>query len=301
LVDRNLGIIQKIEIANGTVTTVAGSAGTHLFQDSTDGTGATARFNRPSDITCDSTYLYVADTENNRIRRIDPITGETTTIAGSGNQGTTDGDGTAAEFNQPLGITTNGTSLYVTSADHTVRSVTLDGTYTVTTIAGSAGTSGSSDGTGTTARFNTPIGIVVYGGYLVVADTGNSIIRFITTGDGDASVTTIAGTAGTLGYQDGTGSSALFAEPMDISCDGTYIYVADTANHSIRRIGDLFDIVMGTAQVTTILNGTESGNGNGYLDGSTSSAKLMLPRSITNTSSALYVIDTWNSAVREIE
>lgn len=101
--------IRKIVIATGEVTTLAGST----TSGSTDGTGAAASFNQPSFITADGTNLYLADTNNNEIRKIVIATGEVTTLAGSTTNGSTDGTGTAASFYYPFGITTDGTNLYV--------------------------------------------------------------------------------------------------------------------------------------------------------------------------------------------
>jgi hypothetical protein len=169
--------IRKIEIATGEVTTIAGSPGQSGFAD---GVGAEARFLYPETITTDGTALYLPDSENRVIRRVEIATGEVTTIAGSpGQVGSTDGTGSAARFNRPIGITTDGVNLYVSDADgYTVRKVVI-ATGEVTTIAGSPGEGGTADGTGSAARFDYPGGSTTDGKRLFVCDLSNSTIRAI--------------------------------------------------------------------------------------------------------------------------
>jgi sugar lactone lactonase YvrE len=206
---------------NGTVSTLAGSS------YSTDGTGSAARFNYPQGITTDGTNIYVADTQNNTIRKVVIATGVVTTLVGSaGLSGSTDGTGSAALFNNPRGITTDGTNLYVVdSCNYTIRKVVI-ATGAVTTLAGSAGAAkGSTDGTGSAARFNFPQGITTDGINLYVTDTQSNTIRKVVIATG--AVTTLAGSAGASGSTDGTGSAALFNYPLGITTDGTNLYVAD--------------------------------------------------------------------------
>lgn len=164
-------------ISTGVVTTIAGGI---TANGSTDGTGTAARFLTPYGITTDGTNLFVADSGNRTIRKIVISTGVVTTIAGSaGVTGATDGIGTAARFSQPWGITTDGTNLFVTDALlNNIRKIVIS-TGVVTTIAGSAGVSGATDGTGTAASFKSPYSITTDGTNLFVADTGNHIIRKI--------------------------------------------------------------------------------------------------------------------------
>ena len=105
--------IRQIVISSGVVTTFAGSPSGSDSGGSTDATGTSARFSNPEAITSDGTNLYVADTQNHRIRKIVISSGVVTTLAG-GSSGNTDATGTSAQFAQPHGITTDGTSLYVT-------------------------------------------------------------------------------------------------------------------------------------------------------------------------------------------
>ena len=214
----------------GYVTTVAGT-GTNGFAD---GPGATAQFSYPGGIVVSPNgTLFVVEVTGNRIRTISPD-GIVSLFAGSNTSalGTTDGQGAAARFGNPYGITlsANGT-LYVAEAyNQRIRAISPNGM--VTTIAG--GTNGYADGQGTSARFNYPYGIVSSpNGVLYVADTMNNCIRAISpTGN----VTTITGNL-VAGHLDGVASNSMFSYPfgLALSPDGT-LYVSDTNNHRIRRI-----------------------------------------------------------------
>jgi sugar lactone lactonase YvrE len=223
--------IRKIT-AEGVVTTLAGKAGT---LGHADGTGTAASFDLPEGIAVDASgNLYVTDTDNDTIRKITPE-GVVTTLAGKARTfGSADGTGAAASFFYPQGIAVDASgNLYVADTDNTtIRKITPEGV--VTTLAGTAGTYGSTDGTGAAASFNSPTGIAVdASGNLYVADSGNVTIRKVTP---DGVVTTLAGKAGTGGYADGTGTTALFAYPDGIAVDANgNVYVAD-GNSTIRKI-----------------------------------------------------------------
>ena len=156
------------------VTTLAGSSNGYL-----DGTGTSASFSYPQGITIDGTNLYVGDAGNHLIRKIVISTGAVTTLAGTGSSGSTDNTtGTSASFSGPIGITTDGTNLYVADYyNHLIRKIVIS-TGVVTTVAGT-GSSGSANGTGTSASFNLPRGITTDGTNLYVAEYGNHLIRKI--------------------------------------------------------------------------------------------------------------------------
>lgn len=157
------------------VTTYAGS-GTSGFLD---GASGTARFNGIAGVAVsNSGFVYVADGLNNRIRRIDGQ-GNVTTLAGNTANGFVNGNGTAARFSTPYGIAcSTANEVYVADfSNHSIRKITPTGD--VTTLAGN-GTSGFVDGTGTTARFNGPIGIAVAPNNIIyVADYTNQRVRKI--------------------------------------------------------------------------------------------------------------------------
>ncbi|SVB99016.1 uncharacterized protein METZ01_LOCUS251870, partial [marine metagenome] len=229
VVDHFNHTIRKIVISTGVVTTLAGSAGS---TGSTDATGTVARFKKPRGITIDGTNLYVADGDNHKIRKINTSTGVVTTLAGSGSSGSTDATGTAAKFNTPRGITTDGTNLYVVdSNNHKIRKIAIS-TGAVTTLAGS-GSQGSADGTGTAATFKNPRGITTDGTNLYVADASNHKIRKIAISTGV--VTTLAGST-SYGSTDATGIAARFNSPFGITTDGTNLYVTEHGNDKIRKI-----------------------------------------------------------------
>ena len=220
--------IRKISPA-GEVTTFAGSGS----PGSADGTGTAASFDLPHGVAVDTDgNVYVADFGNHTIRKITPA-GEVTTFAGSGSPGSSDGTGTAAEFDSPraVALDTDG-NIYVADAlNHAIRKITPSGE--VTTFAGD-GMIGSDDGPGTVASFNFPSAVAVDAdGNVYVTDTNNHSIRKITP---SGEVTTLAGN-GTDGAQDGTGATATFSSPFGVMVDATgNLYIADRGNHTIRKI-----------------------------------------------------------------
>ncbi len=276
--------IRKIT-SSGVVTTFAGLAGS---VGSTDGTGSLARFNSPQAVALDgSGNLFVADGNNNSIRRITP-SGVVTTIAG-GSYGSADGTGTAARFNHPVGVAVDGSgNVYVGDTyNHTVRKIASGNV--VTTLAGTAGSAGSVDGAGATARFSFPGGLAVdSGGNVYVADINNSTIRKITAG---GVVTTLAGLAGSSGSANGTGSAARFSYANGVAVDATgNVYVADKYNHAVRKIdtGGLVSTLAGSA-------------GAGSADGTGSTARFFHPHGVAvDASGSVYVADTANHSVRKI-
>jgi DNA-binding beta-propeller fold protein YncE len=242
--DYSNNTIREIAIATGYVTTLAGTAGTQGSTDAPNGPGTAASFYGPSDITTDGTNLYVADKNNNTIRKIVIATGAVTTLAGTaGTTGSTDaptGPGTAASFSSPSRLTMDGTNLYVAdTTNNTIRKIVI-ATGAVTTLAGTAGTTGSADsskGPGSAASFNVPSGLTTDGRNLFVADYANNTIRQIVIATG--AVTTLAGTPLSTGSADapsGPGSAARFNGPNFITTDGASLYVTDSINNTIRKI-----------------------------------------------------------------
>ena len=156
------------------------------------------------------------------------------------------------------------------SGNHTIREVTPDGTnWVVTTLAGLAGSAGTDDGTGSTARFNYPGGVAVdSAGNLYVADTANHTIREVTPDGTNWVVTTLAGLAGNFGSSNGLGSTARFYLPFGVTVDTNgNVYVADTANSTIRKVTPV-----GTNWVVTTLAGKAGSTGSA--DGTGSAARF---------------------------
>jgi len=216
-------------------------------------------------------------------------------FAGSpGGPGAADGTGSNAGFNAPYAtaVDSSGSNVYVAdSNNNTLRKITLSETvWTVTTLAGSPGVSGTSDGTGSGAQFNVPTGVAVDGGGNVyVADSGNFTIRKVTSG---GVVTTLAGNAGQSGFMDATGNAALFGCPAGLAVDGTgNVYVADVTNHVIRKI------TSGGGVTTLAGNPTQSG----YADGSGSAALFNSPTGVAvDGAGNVYVADNLNHLIRKI-
>jgi len=211
-------------IKGGAVTTLAGS-GTKGFLD---GSAASARFNYPKGLAEAGGIVYVADSENHRIRRIQG--GVVSTLAGSGTSGFLDGPAASARFSSPSSVAISGSTIYVVdTGNNRIRSV-VGGA--VTTVAGT-GAQGNTDGAAlTVARFWNPVDLAVSGATIYVADQANHRVRVIKGGV----VSTLCGSY--LGFKDGPLSSALFYYPSGLALGGggTLLYVADQSNHRIRVI-----------------------------------------------------------------
>ncbi|HNG92710.1 MAG TPA: hypothetical protein PLB32_07930 [Acidobacteriota bacterium] len=195
-----------------------------------DGSGEAVRFNCPMGVCVDAAgTVYVADHFNHCIRGV-TTEGTVLTLAGSLESGLRDDAGTRACFKGPLDLAVGSDgALYVTDhLNYCVRLVTPKGE--VRTLAGN-GTQGSRDGQGRSAQFEGPKGIAVSStGKVYVAD--GTLIRCI---DPDGTVTTLAGSE--RGFRDGRGTDAAFGWPYAIALDAEdNCYVADAANHAIRRV-----------------------------------------------------------------
>ncbi len=285
--DRMNHTIRKIA-SSGLVTTFAGQPGN---LGSADGVGGDAQFCEPAGVAVDGAgNVYVADAANYTIRKISRG-GLVTTLAGTArSNGSTDGTGSAARFYWPTSVAVDGTgNVYV--ADYynsTIRKITSDGV--VTTLAGLPGSRGSTDGTGSGARFNLPSGVAVDGaGNIYVADSGNHVIRKITSA---GVVTTLAGVSGQLGYVDGTGDGARFNSPSGMTVDGAgNLFVADTGNHTIRRVTP--------AGAVTIVAGSTGVWGSG--DSGVNVAQFHSPQGVAvDGSGFVFVADSGNNTIRKI-
>jgi sugar lactone lactonase YvrE len=269
------------------VSTFAGKVGT---AGSSDGSTNQAEFDSPKSITTDGISLYLADSNNHTVRKLDIASGVVTTLAGApGKKGSNDGKGAAARFNRPIGITSDGNNLFVSdSNNHTIRQIDPESGL-VTTIAGRAGEVGYVDGSGKRARFFIPEGITTDGNNLYVSDTHNHSIRKISLDS--TAVSTIAGLSGAPGFFDDTGNKARFSYPKGITTDGTHLYVVDFGNHQIRKVslrGGLVSTLSGT-----VINKDTSVD-------EIELAKFNYPSGITSDGRNLYVTDTFNRTVRKI-
>lgn len=268
-------------------TTLAGASGS---TGSTDGTGAAARFRRPIDLARDSHgNIYVADADNHTIRKI-TRDGVVTTWAGqAGSAGYEDGVAAQARFNLPGHIAVDASgNAYVSDASHRIRKITSDGV--VTTLAGGRESSGSMDGPGTQARFNSPGGLAVdNAGNVYVADFANHTIRRI---GADGTVTTFAGSAGNAGMVDATGSAARFSFPAHVALDDAgNVYVVDSGNIMIRKITS-------TGVVTSVAG---SSHRLGSSDGTGETARFTDPTGVAvDAAGNLFVSDAGGQTIRRI-
>jgi hypothetical protein len=273
-------------------TNFAGDAG---GAGNTDGLGTQARFNNPVGIAVDgATNLYVADEFNNTIRKITRVGTNwvTTTLAGSAREiGAVDATNSMARFNQATGVAVdNAGNVYVADQSSSLlRKVTPAGV--VTTLAGSASSFQSKDGSNSVARFNRPAGVAVdaAGNNIYVADGGNDTIRRVTPIGTNWVVTTIAGTAGQSGNYDGTNGTIKFGffvlGPQSIALDNSgNLIVADTGNSTIRKL---------TQAGTNWVASTLAGNGSvGFGDGTNSGAHFYNPFGVTvDNAGNIYVAD----------
>jgi len=247
-----------------------------------------AQFARPEQMAFDSQgNLYVSDTDNNVIRKIDPD-GEVSVYAGSGIIGDVLGDKDSAQFNIPVGLAIGfDDDLYVVdSGNNKVKVVRTNGM--VELVAGT-GEEGFADGPADQAIFFIPVQICVdIFNNLYIADNNNHRIRKIN--QTTLEVTTVAGT-GEAGYLDGPGSEAMFNTPQGIAIDiNSNLYIGDRDNNVIRKINTV-------GEVTTLAGTTEAG----HLDGPGTEALLNGPKGLTiDPFGNIYVADRLNFVVRKI-
>lgn len=280
--------VRRIAASGAAVTTLAGTA---ERAGSATGTGTAAQFDLPAGLAAlaDGT-LYVADSRNHAIRKI-TTAGVVTTFAGVA-PASTNGTGAAARFRQPRALACDGAgNLYVADMlNSTIRKITLAGV--ATTLAGTAGATGSADGTGAAARFHQPEGILAAtDGTVYVADTLNHTIRKITAA---GVVTTLAGTAGESGDADGAGTAARFRHPQGLAFDNDgNLIVADTFNNLIRRVTPV--------GVVTTVAGNSSAYGFGTRDGTGAQVQFCHPTAVAvNATGEIFVADSNNAAIRKI-
>ncbi|HEY9765279.1 MAG TPA: NHL repeat-containing protein [Chroococcales cyanobacterium] len=252
-----------------------------------DGKGGLASFLFDSDsaglVVDGQGNLFVADSGNDRIRKIEPD-GTVSTLAGSV-KGHSDGASTVAKFKTPVGIALDGSgNFFVADAgNNRIRKISPSGE--VSTLAGSV--EGYADGQGAVAKFRLPGGIATDGsGSIYVADTGNNLIRKISP---DGIVSTFAGRD--EGYADGQGAAAKFKMPVGIALDGKgNLFVADAGNNRIRKISP--------SGVVSTLAGSEGD----YADGVGPAAMFRDPRGIAvDGGGNLYVSDKGNFRIRKID
>jgi hypothetical protein len=265
--------------------------------------GKDAQFNFPGGVAVDSAgNVYVADSRNYTIRKLTPVGTNwvSDTIAGlAGNSGSTDGTNSDARFTYPSGVALNSVGdIYVTDVT-TIRKLSPVGTnWVLSTIAGLANSSGSTDGTNSDARFQSLVGVAVdNAGNVYVADAGNHSIRRLTLVGTNWVSSTIAGLAGSSGGADGTNSGARFNYPQGVVVDPAgNLYVADSDNNTIRKL---------TAVVTNWVSSTIAGLAGSYYGSNDStnggSVRFDYPYAVAVDGQAnVFVADQGNNTIRKL-
>lgn len=318
-------IINPLNLTGG-VTTLNGSpCGTSAsgcstvtgFADST--TPDSVKYDGAQGVATDGTNLYIADQNNNRVRKVVIATGATTTLAGNGTQSKIDGTGTAATLSLPRFLTTDGTNIYLSdTTNNCIRKINITSTvvttlvcdntllsdprgiavynnnlYIVDNLANAIRQLDLSTNALTTvvaSGLSSPRNITLIGTDLYISDSGSDKIKKTTIG-----VWTLSTFAGSSqGYSDATGTSAQFKNLEGITTDGTDLYVADTGNHNIRKV------TVPGAVVTTLAGSLTASSG--YTNSATySTAQFNNPRGITSDGLNLYVFDSSNNAIRKIQ
>jgi sugar lactone lactonase YvrE len=261
---------------NWVVTTLAGKSGA---SGNSDGPGDMARFNYPNGLAVDHAgNLYVADTLNNRVRRVTSA-GVATTLP--------------VEIS-PVAIALDGAgNIYITDTSNTIEELSLNASgWVVRSLAGHAGAFGSADGAGDTARFHNPTGLALdSSGSLFVADLGNNSIRKASLFGTNWTVITWAGNVQASGSIDGTVTDARFDGPSGIVTDRAgNLYITEPRNDDIRQISP--------EGIVSTLAGLDSP---GNTDGTGTEARFSGPAALAIDSAGnLYVADEDNHTIRMI-
>jgi hypothetical protein len=301
IADTGNSVIRKLtHTSNGWVSsTIAGLAG---YPGNADGMNGQARFDYPSGVAVDTNgNLYVADQVNSTVRKMttDGTNWTVSTIAGSaGNYGSANGTNGVARFYYPSGVAVDmaGNMYVADQVNSTIRKLTplASSNWAVTTIAGTAGVNGSTDGTNNTARFYWPSDLTVdASGNIFVADTFNNSIRKISPVGTSFVTTTICGLASVNGSVDGTNNTALFDAPGGIALDAAgNLLVADSYSSVVRKITPV-----GTNWVVNTIGGLAYVTG--ATDGTNSTARFDAPYGVcVGGNGVVYVADTYNQTIR---
>ncbi len=292
IADRNNHRVRKIT-SDGIISTFAGTTSAGFSGDG--GAATSAQLSHPNGVTFDgSGNLYIADSGNNCVRKVTP-SGIISTFAGTcGSSGNSADNGlaTSALLNTPLSVAfDNSGNLYIADySNHRVRKVTSSGT--ISTFAGTTGGFSGDGGAATSAQLNTPSGVAVdSSGNLYIGDQYNHRVRKVAL---DGIISTFAGTTtGGFSGDGGAATNAQLRNPTGVVFDSSgNLYIADTANHSVRKItpAGTISTVTGT--------GAAGFNGNGI---AATSAQLNYPYGVgVDGSGGLYITDNLNRRIRKI-
>jgi len=301
IADTHNECIRKVD-ASGTITTVAGIGRSQGF--SGDGGDATsAQLDKPHGVWVDSSEnIYVADTNNHVIRKVDAATGIITTVAGIGKQEGYTGDGglaTAAKLNKPRGVYVDPSgNIYIAATEnHAIRKVDAI-TGIITTIAGDGSPGDTGDGgAAILAKLNKPRGVFSdLSGNIYIADSDNHRIKKVDAATGI--ITTVAGTgsAGDAG-DNGPAISASMKKPRGLWVDESgNVLIADTENNRVKKVNTSRGIINNVAG-----NGSAGYSGD---DGPATSASLNKPQAVcihkASAPAYLVIADPSNHRIREV-
>ena len=258
-----------------------------------DGAASAARFTYPQGLALAGNDLYVADTENHRIRRIDLNSGEVTTLAGTGTRGhPAPGSHPAllAELASPWDLAWHDGRLFIAMAGmHQVW--VLDPSQGVIGPYAGSGIENLQDGPLDTAQLAQPSGLAVHGGRLLVADSETSAVRTLPL-DGRGDARTIAGVGlFDFGDVDGRGAEVRLQHPLGVAAGVEGVFIADTYNNKIKWMDPVGRLIQTLAGDT----------GHGNADGAFAAARFHEPGGLSLANGTLYVADTNNHAVRRID
>jgi DNA-binding beta-propeller fold protein YncE len=256
----------------------------------TDGAFDKATFHRPQGLALSGDSLYVADTENHLIRRVDLKSRSVETIAGTGTQ-THDyfqsGPARMIALSSPWDLQLVGQTLYIAMAGpHQIWKLDL-ATDSVSTFAGS-GREARLDGSLLEAGFAQPSGMAVVGQTLYVADSESNIIRAIDLNLGEVK-TLVGGDLFEFGDVDGIGDDVRLQHPLGLLAYGDKILIADTYNHKIRELDPKHD------RVTSLFGTGKPGQADG------ASPSFYEPGGLAQANGKLYIADTNNHAIRVVD
>jgi hypothetical protein len=295
----NIIATNAINIVTGIITTIAGTGGSAGFSGD-GGLASSARLNSPSGVFVDILGdMYICDSNNHAIRKID-VDGIITTVAGTGGSSGYSGDGGTASnarlyYPSDVYVDTSRNIYIPDHWNHVFRKVDASGV--ITTIAGIGGSPGFSGdgGLATNARLHYPAGAFVdASGNVYISDAGNNVIRKI---DVNGVITTIAGIGGSAGFSGdgGLATNARLNYPYGVFGDTSgNIYISDYGNHAIRKVD--------VSGVITTIAGTGGSPGFSGDGGFATNARLNYPlRVIVDSSRNIYISDQWNHVFRKVD